>query len=198
MTQKRKQKKTSSHNGDKTAIPTTSLSISNNVLRETLEYCEQEAGGRTPFIRALAASKNPAAKALVKALGKIENDDKTIFEIALAIKKDPMELQKAFSEGLQVQQVIESANKMFKALPDVMESAVESAKIPNKEGHADRKMLFQISGLFPKDGGLQISLNQNFSGMLPTDNPATGTHDLLHTDPYDTVIDVTPTEENND
>lgn len=172
------------------------LSTADNALRESFEYCEQQAGGRGPFIQALASSKNPAAKALVMALGKIENDDKSIFEVALAIKKDPMELQKAFSEGLQVQQVVESANKMFKALPDVMGSAIVAAKIPDKDGHADRKMLFQIAGLFPEKGGLQISLNQSFSGMMP--NPANalaGTHDLLHSDPFADAIDVEPEED---
>lgn len=177
------------------ATPTTSLSISDNALRETLEYCEEQAGGRSAFIQALASSKNPAAKALVMALGKHENDDKTIFEVALAIKKDPLELQKAFSEGLQVQQVVESANKMFKALPDVMESAVNAAKIPDKDGHADRKMLFQIAGLFPEKGGLQISLNQSFSGLAPDASPVAGTHDLLHSDPFADAIDVEPEEE---
>lgn len=179
--------------------PTKSLSISNNALRETLEYCEKTAGGRTAYIQALAASKNPAAKALVKALGKSENDDKTIFEVALIIKKDPMELQKAFSEGLQVKQVIESANKMFEALPDVMGSAISAAKIPDKDGHADRKMLFQIAGLFPKDGssGVAITFNQTISGLAGKDNPAAGTHDLLHTDPFDEIIDVEPEDDND-
>lgn len=175
--------------------PTKSLSISNNALRETLEYCERTAGGRTAYIQALAASKNPAAKALVKALGKVENDDKTIFEVALIIKKDPLELQKAFSEGLQVKQVIESANKMFQALPDVMDAATVAAQNPTKDGHADRKMLFQIAGLFPKEGGggVAITFNQNISGLAGNANPAQGTHDLLHTDPFaDEIIDVEP------
>ena len=198
MTQPNKPETTSSPNGEKTDTPTKSLSISNNALRETLEYCEEQAGGRTPFVQALASSKNPAAKALVKALGKTENDDKTIYDVALAIKKDPMELQKAFAEGLQVHQIVETANKMFKSLPDVMGAAVKSAKVATKEGHADRKMLFQIAGLFPKEGGLQISFNQNFGAMLPTDNPAKGTHDLLHTNPYDDVIDVEPEDDDAD
>ena len=104
-------------------------------------------------------------------------------------------IQKAFSEGLQVKQVVESANKMFKALPDVMGSAITAAKIPDKDGHADRKMLFQIAGLFPEKGGLQISLNQSFSGLAPTANPAAGTHDLLHQDPFEDAIDVEVEEE---
>jgi len=168
--------------------------MADNALRETLEYCETQAGGRGKFIQALASSKNPAAKALVMALGKHDNDEKSIFEVALAIKKDPMELQKAFSEGLQVQQVVESANKMFKALPDVMGSAIVAAKIPDKDGHADRKMLFQIAGLFPEKGGLQISLNQSFSGMVPNASLVAGTHDLLHADPFADAIDVEPEE----
>ena len=170
----------------------TSLSISDNALRETLEFMEQQAGGRVPFVQALASSKNPAAKALILALGKVENDEKTIFEVALTIRRDPVELQKAFSEGLQLQNVVESANKMFKSLPDVMEATIESAKVVDKDGHADRKMLFQMSGLLAKEGaGVSISLNQSFTGMAPAENPAKGTHDLLHTDPYadDEVID---------
>ncbi len=158
---------------------------------------ETQAGGRIPFVQALASSKNPAAKALILALGKVENDEKSIFEVALTIRRDPMELQKAFSEGLQLQNVVESANKMFKSLPDVMDSAISAAKIKDKDGHADRKMLFQMSGLLNEKGaGVSISLNQSFSGMLPTDNPAKGTHDLLHTNPYDEVIDVEPEADN--
>ncbi len=169
-----------------------SLSTSDNALRETLEFMEEQAGGRVPFVQALASSKNPAAKALILALGKVENDSKTIFEVALTIRRDPAELQKAFSEGLQLQNVVESANKMFKSLPDVMEAAIESAKLADKDGLGDRKMLFQMSGLLAKEGaGVSISLNQNFTGVLPTGNPAKGTHDLLHTDPYadDEVVD---------
>jgi len=158
---------------------------------------EQEAGGRVALVQALAASKNPAAKALVLALGKIENDDKSVFEVALTIKKDPDQLAKAFSEGLQLQNITESANKMFRALPDVMESTIKTAKIATKDGHSDRKMLFSMAGLLPEKGGVSISLNQNFAGMLPTDNPAKGTHDLLHTDPFEDAIDV-EVEDDND
>lgn len=181
------------------ATQTKSLSISNNALRETLEYCEKTAGGRTAYIQALAASKNPAAKALVKALGKAENDDKSIFEVALLIKKDPHELQQAFSEGLQVKQVIASANRMFESLPDVMGAAVEAARVPTSHGHADRKMLFQIAGLFPKDGGggVAITFNQTISGLAGHSNPAQGTHDLLHQDPFDEIIDLTPEDDDD-
>lgn len=161
-----------------------------------MEYLESQAGGRIAFVQALTASKNPAAKALILALGKSENDDKPIFEVALQINKDPMELQKAFSEGLQLQNAVEAANKMFSALPDVMEGAINTAKKADKDGHADRKLIFEMSGLLKKDGGgLQISLNQNFQGMVPTGNPVKGTHDLLHTDPFDEVIDVDPKED---
>jgi len=156
---------------------------------------EREAGGRVPLVQALAAAKNPAAKALVLALGKKENDDKSILEVALAIKHDPGELAKAFSEGLQLQNVVESANKMFKSLPDVMESTIEVAKAHSKDGHADRRMLFKMAGLLPEKGGVSISLNQNFQGLLPSGNPAKGTHDLLHTDPYEHAIDVEPEDD---
>ena len=156
---------------------------------------EREAGGRVPLVQALAQSRNPAAKALVLALGKIENDEKSIFEVALTIKKDPLQLAKAFSEGLQLQNITESANKLFRALPDVMESTIEVAKAHSKDGHADRKMLFQIAGVLPEKGGLSISFNQNFQGVIATENPAAGTHDLLHTDPFEDVIDVTPEDD---
>lgn len=159
---------------------------------------EREAGGRIPLVQALASTKNPAAKALVLALGKKENDDKSIFEVALAIRHDPMELQKAFSEGLQLQNVVESANKMFRSLPDVMESTIEVAKAHSKDGHADRKMLFKMAGILPEKGGVSISLNQEFRGMLPSENPAKGTHDLLHTDPFDNAIDVEPEESDDE
>jgi len=161
-----------------------------------MEYMEHEAGGRVALVQALTSSKNPAAKALVLALGKIENDDKSVFEVALTIKKDPYQLAKAFSEGLQLQNITESANKMFQALPDVMQSTIDVASARSKDGHSDRKMLFQMAGLIPEKGGVSISLNQNFSGMLPTDNPAKGTHDLLHTDPFEDVIDVEVEDDN--
>ena len=156
---------------------------------------EREAGGRIPLVQTLTQSRNPAAKALVLALGKIENDDKTIFEVALTIKKDPHQLSKAFSEGLQLHNITESANKLFQALPDVMESTIEVAKAKSKDGHADRKMLFSIAGLLPEKGGLSISFNQNFQGVVSTENPAAGTHDLLHTDPFEDAIDVTPEDD---
>ena len=116
--------------------------------------------------------------------------------MALTIKKDPNQLAKAFSEGLQLQNITESANKLFRSLPDVMESTIEVAKGHTKDGHADRKMLFQIAGVLPEKGGLQISFNQNFQGVIATENPAAGTHDLLHTDPFEDVIDVTPEDDN--
>jgi len=158
---------------------------------------ERQAGGRVQLVQALAQSRNPAAKALVVALGKIENDQKTIFEVALTIKKDPNQLVKAFSEGLQLQNITESANKLFRALPDVMEATIEVAKAESKDGHADRKMLFSIAGLLPEKGGLSISFNQNFQGVIATENPAAGTHDLLHTDPFEDVIDVIPEDDND-
>lgn len=158
---------------------------------------EREAGGRIPMVQALAQSRNPAAKALVMALGKQENDSKTIFEVAMTIKKDPYQLAKAFSEGLQLQNITESANKLFRALPDVMESTIDVAKTRSKDGHADRKMLLSIAGMLPEKGGLQISFNQNFGGTLPTENPAKGTHDLLHTDPFENAITVEPEDDND-
>ena len=190
-------KKKSKRNGSKTATQTKLLSTSDNALRETMEYMEREAGGRVPLVQALAQSRNPAAKALVLALGKIENDEKSVFEVALTIKKDPYQLAKAFSEGLQLQNITESANKLFRNLPDIMESTIEVAKAKSKDGHADRKMLFSIAGLLPEKGGLSISFNQNFQGVIATENPAAGTHDLLHTDPFEDAIDVTP-EDNDD
>jgi hypothetical protein len=147
---------------------------------------EQEAGGRHEFIRALAGSQNPAAKALVKALGKVENDDKSVFEIALAIKKDPLELQKAFSEGHQLQQAVESVNKLFTSLPGIMESSIKSANLV-EDGFQDRKMLFEIAGLFPEKGGLQVSINQNFQGLMEKGTAAAEVSpesDLLHEDPW--------------
>ena len=158
---------------------------------------EREAGGRVPLVQVLAAAKNPAAKALVLELGKKENDGKSIFEVALTIKKDPNQLAKAFSEGLQLQNITESANKLFRALPDVMESTIEVAKARSKDGHADRKMLFQIAGVLPEKGGLSISFNQNFQGVIATENPAAGTHDLLHTDPFEDAIVIEPEDEND-
>lgn len=160
-----------------------------------MEYMEREAGGRIALVQALAQSRNPAAKALVVALGKIENDGKSVFEVALTIKKDPIQLAKAFSEGLQLQNITESANKLFRALPDVMESTIAVAKSVSKDGHADRKMLFQIAGVLPEKGGLSISFNQNFQGVIATENPAKGTHDLLHTDPFADAIDVEPEDD---
>lgn len=190
MTYNDKQKNKSKNNGSKTDTQTKLLSTSDNALRETMEYMEREAGGRVALVQALAQSRNPAAKALVVALGKIENDDKSVFEVALTIKKDPYQLAKAFSEGLQLQNITESANKLFRALPDVMESTIEVAKSVSKDGHADRKMLLSIAGMLPEKGGLQISFNQNFQGVIATENPAAGTHDLLHSNPFDEVIDV--------
>ncbi len=189
-------KNKSKHSGLPTATPTKLLSTSDNALRETMEYMEREAGGRVALVQALAQSRNPAAKALVLALGKIENDEKSVFEVALTIKKDPYQLSKAFSEGLQLQNITESANKLFRALPDVMESTIAVAKAKSKDGHADRKMLFSIAGLLPEKGGLSISFNQNFQGVIATENPAAGTHDLLHTDPFEDAIVVEP--EDND
>lgn len=160
-------------------------------LEVALDNLEKMSGGRNVFVQALAASKNPAATALMKALGKVENDGLTIYEVALKIRSDPLELQRAFSEGLQVHNAMEAFNKLFQALPDVMDSAISASKIPDKEGFADRKMLLQLAGLFPKEGGLQISLNQNFADMVHVQGGAPytqGSHDLLHKDPFE--IDV--------
>ena len=71
-----------------------------------------------------------------------------------------------------------------------MQSTVDVARSRSKDGHADRKMLFKMAGLLPEKGGVSISLNQNFQGILPAGNPAKGTHDLLHEDPYKHAIDV--------
>ena len=160
-------------------------------LEESLDNLEKMAGGRNVFIQSLAASKNPAARQLCKALGRVENDGRTIYEVALKLRSDPLELQRAFSEGLQVHNALDAFNKLFQALPEVMDSSITSAKVIGKEGIADRKMLLQLAGLFPKEGGLQISLNQNFADMVSIQGgvPLTqGSHDLLHQDPF--TIDV--------
>ncbi len=171
-----------------------SLSATDNALRESLEYMEREVGGRIAFIRALSSSRNPAAKALVLALGKAGNDDKPIFEVALTIKKDPWELAKAFSEGVKLQNVTEAVTRLFTNLPDVLDAGIKAAKISDKEGTADRKMLYQIAGLFPAKGaGVAVTLNQNFEGAMSAGgkSPAAGTHDLLHSNPFDdSPIDV--------
>jgi len=162
---------------------------------------EREVGGRIAFIRALSSSRNPAAKALVMALGKVENDKKPIFEVALTIKKDPYELAKAFSEGVKLQNVVESVTRLFANLPDVMEAGVAAAKAPTKEGTADRKMLYQIAGLFPEKGsGVAVTLNQHFEGAMSqgSKSPAAGTHDLLHSNPFeDDPIDAEIIEEDD-
>lgn len=161
-------------------------------LEVALDNLEKMSQGRNVFIQALAASKNPAAQGLMKALGKVENDGLTIYEIALKIRLDPLELQKAFSEGLQVHNAMEAFNKLFSALPDVMGGAIDSAKLIGKEGHADRKMLMQLAGLFPKEGGLQISLNQNFADMVQIQGGAPmtqGSHDLLHKNPFEIEVE---------
>ena len=181
-----KQKDNSLTTSEKPVTPVTSLSKVDHALKASLDYMEQEAGGRHEFIRALAGSQNPAAKALIKALGKVENDDKSVFEICLAIKKNPLELQKAFSEGHQIQQAVESVNKLFSALPGVMETAIDSANLV-EDGFQDRKMLFEIAGLFPEKGGLQVSINQNFQGLMEKGaghGSTSESDDLLHEDPW--------------
>ena len=182
-------------------IPST-LSATDNALRESLEYMEREVGGRIPFIRALSSSRNPAAKALVLALGKRENDEKPIFEVALTIKKDPYELAKAFSEGVQLQNVVETVTRLFTNLPDVLEAGITAAKSPDKEGTQDRKMIYQMAGLFPAKGAaVAVTLNQSFSGAMSAGgkSPAAGTHDLLHSDPFaEEPIDAEIIEENKD
>ena len=161
-------------------------------LEIALDNLEEMSGGRNVFLQALAASTSPIAKQLCTALGKVENDGLTIYEVALRIKTDPLEIQKAFSSGLQVHNAMEAFNKLFSALPDVMGGAIDSAKLIGKEGHADRKMLMQLAGLFPKEGGLQISLNQNFADMVQVQGGAPmtqGSHDLLHKNPFEIEVE---------
>jgi len=148
-------------------------------------------GGRNVFLQALANSKNPAAQGLISALGKVENDNLSIYEVALSVRCDPLEIQRSFSEGLQVHQAMEAFNKLFIAIPDVMDSAIESARVKGKDGKPDREMLFKMAGLFPKDGGININLNQNFEDMVRIgggEPVARGSRDLLHKDPY--TIDI--------
>ena len=192
--------KNSKKSGEKQAIQKTSKisSRTDQALEVALDNLEKMAEGRNVFIQALSASKNPAAAGLMKALGRVENDGKSIYEVALSIRSDPLELQKAFSEGLQVHNALEAFNKLFKALPGVMKTTIDSSKSLGKEGFADRKMLLQLAGLFPKEGGLQISLNQNFADMVSVQGgaPVTqGSHDLLHQNPYEIVVEAEEVEE---
>ncbi len=79
---------------------------------------------------------------------------------------------------------------MFKDLPDIMRASLDAATEP--DGHQERKMLFQLAGLFPKDGGININLNQNFGEMMGRDvagKVARGSGDLMHENPFEIVVE---------
>lgn len=159
-------------------------------LQRALDSLEITAGGRSALIDAVASSQHPKAKAFVTALGLMENEDKSLYEIALSVSPDPHELQKYFSDGLRTQNVIKAYNLMFVDLPDIMQASLDAAQDP--ENHQERKMLFQLAGLFPKDGGISINLNQNFGSMLEpgmAGKVARGSGDLMHENPFEIVVE---------
>ena len=159
-------------------------------LERALDNLEHDAGGRNALIDALTASQHPKAKVFITALGKMENEDKSLYEIATTLSPDPMELQKYFSQGLRTKSVITAYNIMFKDLPDLMRESLEQAK--GEDGFQERKMLFQMAGLFPKDGGININLNQNFGGMMEqgmAGKVARGSGDLMHENPFEIEIE---------
>jgi hypothetical protein len=113
-----------------------------------------------------------------------------LYEIAKSVSPNPHELQKYFSQGLRTQSVIAAYDIMFKDLPDLMRVSLDAATEP--DGHQERKMLFQMAGLFPKDGGININLNQNFGGMMEkgmAGKVARGSGDLMHDNPFEIVVE---------
>jgi hypothetical protein len=159
-------------------------------LQRALDNLEKTAGGRSALIDAVAASQHPKAKAFVTALGLMENEDKSLYEIAKSVSPNPHELQKYFSQGLRTQSVIKAYDIMFRDLPDLMRVSLDAATEP--DGHQERKMLFQMAGLFPKDGGININLNQNFGGMMEkgmAGKVARGSGDLMHDNPFEIVVE---------
>lgn len=165
-------------------------------LQRALDSLEETAGGRSALIDAVAASQHPKAKAFVTALGKMENEDKSLYEIALSVSPDPHELQKYFSQGLRTQNVIKAYDIMFKDLPDIMRASLDAATEP--DGHQERKMLFQLAGLFPKDGGININLNQNFGEMMgqgQVGRVARGSGEMMHENPFEIEVEAEEVKE---
>lgn len=167
-------------------------------LQRALDNLERDAGGRQALIEALTSSQHPRAKVFITALGRMENEDKSLYEIALSVSPDPHEIQKYFAQGLRTQSVLTAYNIMFTDLPDLMRESLEAAK--GEDGFQERKMLFQMAGLFPKDGGININLNQNFGGMLEpgvAGRVARGSGNLMHENPFEIEAEVIDEETNN-
>lgn len=129
-------------------------------LRASLDLLERSVGGRKRLIDALAVSNHPSARKFVLELTKGTNGDLSLYEVCEKIRISPDELTKIYTEGSLVRSTVQVFMKLADGLPEVMDVAIDSAKIKGPQGFQDRKLLFEVSGVQKQDSGIQINMNQ--------------------------------------
>ena len=116
-------------------------------LRSSLSMLETAVGGRQALVEALAVSKNPAAIKFITAVGKATNGNVPLYDILQSINTSADELIKIFTEGKMVRAQVETYVRLAEGLPDVLNVALDSARVPGSDGFNDRKMLFGMAGM---------------------------------------------------
>lgn len=160
-------------------------------IRASLSLLETAVGGRAKLLHALAVSKHPNAKRFTAAVGKCVNGNKPLYDVLKASRMSADELINVFTEGSLVRSTVEAMVKLSDGLPGIMQTAVESAAMPGKDGFDDRRLLFEIAGVRKpeKHGGVNINLSQiSFGSEGVFEKVVTKQPFSLHQNPFE--IDV--------
>ena len=109
-----------------------------------------------------ASSPQPICRKFLDAVQSINKSDleRLSFE-AMCVKASvsPLEMLGAILMSAKSLKATESALKAILAHPDVIDTTVETAKIPGPAGYSDRRMLHEAVGFLPtKKGGMEINI----------------------------------------
>lgn len=108
------------------------------------------------------ASQELVCQRFMAAVRSVKPDDLDYLSFeALCVKAavSPLELLGAILMAAKSLKATESALKAILAHPDVIDTTVETAKLPGPAGYSDRRMLHEAVGFLPtrKGGGIEIN-----------------------------------------
>lgn len=109
-----------------------------------------------------AASTMPVCRKFLDAIGTVGKVDLAMLSFeAMCVKAavSPLEMLGAILMSAKSLKATESALKAILSHPDVIDTTVETAKIPGPAGYSDRRMLHEAVGFLPtKKGGMEINI----------------------------------------
>lgn len=120
---------------------------------------------RQAIFNYISASGSPCAVAFLRSMKDVKKSDLDAlsFEaMCVRARVSPLELLGAILMSAKSMKATESALRAIMAHPDVVQTTVETAKIPGPAGFSDRKMLHEAVGFLPTKKGGDFNINFGF------------------------------------